>query len=134
VGTRFVQSAPASSKGTDGNTQGSVAFDDSYIYYCTADYVPNTFSTTIAEPGLSFQTFPVVKGDYGTPTTAWTVIWDNVEFAITNVADGGDSWILTTPTQENATGGEGIGVTLYNGVTLEDIWRRVAWSNDTWGG
>jgi len=36
--TRFSQGAPATSIGIDGDLQGAVTFDSSYIYYCTDDY------------------------------------------------------------------------------------------------
>lgn len=34
--------APASSLGDNGDTQGDIAFDDNYIYYCTANYDGST--------------------------------------------------------------------------------------------
>jgi len=131
VGTRFTQPVPTTSQGAVGDTIGSVAFDSNYIYYCIANYVATTFSTTIGSPGLSIDTIPVVKGSYGTPTTDWTVTFSGVEYEIINVEDGGTTWVLTTPGQ-NQTGGTGIPVTLFNGAVPIDIWKRVAWSNDTW--
>lgn len=131
VGTRFTQPVPTTSQGAVGDTIGSVTFDSNYIYYCIANYVATTFSTTIGSPGLSIDTIPVVKGSYGTPTTDWTVTFAGVEYVITNVEDGGTTWVLTTPGQ-NQTGGTGIPVTLFNGTGPINIWKRVAWSNDTW--
>ncbi len=131
VGTRFTQQAPTTSQGALGDTIGSVAFDEDYIYYCIANYVANVFSTNVGSPGVSIDTIPVVKGSYGTPTTDWTVTFGDVEYEISNVEDGGTTWVLTTLGQ-NQTGGTGISVTLFNGTSLSDIWKRVAWSNDTW--
>ncbi len=131
VGTRFTQPVPTTSEGSLGDTIGSVAFDENYIYYCTANYVVNTFTTTIASPGISLNTIPVAKGSYGTPTTDWTVTVSSIEFTITEVTDGGNSWILTVD-NPSITGGTGIAATLFNGIEAADIWKRIAWSNDTW--
>ena len=38
VGTKFTQPVPTTSNGASGDTLGTVAFDGSYIYYCTATY------------------------------------------------------------------------------------------------
>lgn len=38
VGTRFTQPVPLTSKGAEGDAAGTVAFDGSYIYYCTATW------------------------------------------------------------------------------------------------
>jgi hypothetical protein len=38
-GSIRISNAPSTSKGTDGDKAGTVAFNSSYIYYCTADYV-----------------------------------------------------------------------------------------------
>jgi hypothetical protein len=132
AGGRVKLFAPASSKGTEGDRLRDIAFDSDYFYYCVENYTPNMFNTTVADPGLSFETIPVVKGTYGTPTTDWTVTFGEIEYSITNVEDGGNKWILTTPDQTNMTGGTGIEVSLFNGTELSDIWKRVAWSNDTW--
>jgi hypothetical protein len=130
VGTRFTQSAPSSSIGQIGDTVGTVAFDGSYVYYCTDSYVPNTFTTTIASPGLSIDTIPVTKGDYPTPEIGWIVTIIDTDYTITAIEDGDTSWILTA--NSNLTGGTGTTVTLSTGVSLPNIWRRLAWSNDTW--
>lgn len=130
AGGRVVE-VPGTSLGATGDLQGDLAFNSAYMYYCTATYVPNTFSTTVSSPGVSTNTMPIAKGDYGTPTTSWTVTFINVEYAITNVADGGDSWILTID-NFNFTGGTGSEVTLYNGIPSPNIWKRVAWGVDTW--
>jgi hypothetical protein len=132
-GSLRVGTAPATSVGQEGDIAGTVAFDNNYIYYCIADYVINTFNTTVGSPGVSTDTIPVVKGLYGTPTTDWTVTFGGVEYSITNVTDGGTTWILTTPGQVQI-GGTGIGVTLFNGSGIVNIWKRVAWSDDVWGG
>jgi hypothetical protein len=130
-GSLRVGTAPATSVGQEGDVAGTVAFANDYIYYCIANYVSNTFNTTVGSPGVSADTIPVVKGSYGTPTTDWTVTFGGVEYSITNVTDGGTTWILTTPGQVQ-TGGTGIPVTLFNGSGIVNIWKRVAWSADTW--
>jgi hypothetical protein len=133
-GSLRVGPAPSSSAGAVGDTAGTVAYDSNYIYYCVQDHGggQNTFVTTVADGGLGVDTIPVVKGSYGTPTTAWTVTFLTVDYAITNVTDGGASWVLTTPGQL-ASGGDGISVGLFNGVTGNDIWVKQAWgTTGTW--
>jgi hypothetical protein len=133
-GSLRVGPAPSSSAGAVGDTAGTVAYDSNYIYYCVQDHGggQNTFVTTVADGGAGVGTIPVVKGSYGTPTTAWTVTFLAVDYAITNVTDGGASWVLTTPGQL-ASGGDGISVGLFNGVTGNDIWVKQAWgTTGTW--
>lgn len=122
---------PDASVGAIGDKAGAVAFSSGYIYYCTADYVPNEYTTIVALPGLSIDTVPVAKGNYPTPTLAWSVTISGETLGITNVVDGGDSWILTVPGMVSS-GGAGIQAVLNTGEVLANIWKRVAWSGDTW--
>jgi hypothetical protein len=120
---------PTSSTGAPEDRAGDIAFTESYIYYCTQDYSDGYEATLIG--GYSGANFPaVLKGSYPKPLAGWTFVWNDVTYTL--IADATDpnegQWQLQVDqTIETAGGGT---VTLY--PPSSDIWRRVAWSEDTW--
>jgi hypothetical protein len=135
-----VVSVPASSLGTTGDTEGDLAFSSGYLYYCTADYsaTPTAVSfsnlsefddglgdhyiqATIADPsqlsGVLSITNIVENGvtSASEPVTSYSLISGNIyKFYLANTTNPWNSLQISTL------------------QVVPNIWRRVAWSNDTW--
>jgi hypothetical protein len=133
-----VVNAPSFSTGAEGDRMGDIAFATEYFYYCTTNYVatPSTVSwTNVIE--VNSETH-YIQADIIDPAQL------NGNLSITNiVVNGGQS------TTEPVTAVELISSSTYKFFlentsepwnSLEsselqvfpNIWRRVAWNNDTW--
>lgn len=123
-----VATAPAASTGVVGDKQGDVAFDSTYMYYCTADY-PTTYEATLYG-GYSGSAYPsIAKGNYPQPLPGWTFVWNLVTYTVVGATDPNPGeWSLEVDQTINTLGGGTITLTPPGG----NIWRRVAWSADTW--
>jgi hypothetical protein len=132
---------PTNSTGAVGDVAGLVAFSSGYLYYCTADYGQVGHQVTIATAyngatSLNTNAFQLTKTADTLQITVGDVISDS---------DGGaTSTVVTVSSDENYTY-VGTGGLAYNAVfpltfTSTDpayvsggnIWKRVAWSGDTW--
>lgn len=124
-----VVSAPQFSTGAAGDRTGDIAFSDGYFYYCKADF-PTTYETTLYG-GYSGNAFPSIsKGDYPQPQAGWTFVWNTVTYTlIANATDpNAGQWQLQVDQTIDTQGGGTI--TLI--PSISNIWKRVAWSGDTW--
>jgi len=129
---------PTHSTGAVGDVEGQVAFDSNYIYYCTANYGQVghqvTGSDYLGRASLNTNAFQLTKTADTLQITVGDIISDS---------DGGaTSTVVTVSSDENYTY-VGTGGLAYAGVfpftfTSTDyvsggnIWKRVAWSGDTW--
>jgi len=129
---------PTHSTGAVGDVEGQVAFDSNYIYYCTANYGQVghqvTGSDYLGRGSLNTNTFQLTKTADTLQITVGDIISDS---------DGGaTSTVVTVSSDENYTY-VGTGGMAYNAVlpltfTSTDyvsggnIWKRIAWSGDTW--
>lgn len=123
-----VVSAPSFSTGAEGDRAGDLSFANDYIYYCIADYVGSYQATLIA--GYSGNRFPsLLKDNYPQPQAGWTFVWNAVTYTIINVTDPNvGQWAL----EVDQTIDTGAGGTITLVSIAENIWKRVAWSADTW--
>ncbi len=141
-GSLRVSAAPANSTGASGDKAGSVAFDGNYIYYCTADYVAvgggggASASLVPNELGQSVNTITIAKGappntNWADPQVGWTLTVNSTTVTVEEITGDVDnlyivvSGFITLPPTGSITFTE-------PGGTQPDIWKRVAWSNDTW--
>lgn len=127
-GTIRVTSVPTASTGAIGDVAGDVAFNSIYMYYCTANF-PTTYDVTLYG-GYSGNAYPsLVKGEYPQPQVGWTFVWNLVTYTILDVSDPnpGEWSLQVDQTIDTLSGGT---VTLV--TPGGDIWKRIAWSNDTW--
>lgn len=128
--------APSTLAGAEGDTAGTVAFDNNYIYYCTSNYTSvgaggATVTLVPNELGQSVNTITIAKG--APPNTAWatpqvnwtltvnstTVTIEEITNDITNVYIVVSGFINLPPTG-NITFTEPGGV-------QPNIWVRQAW-------
>jgi hypothetical protein len=133
-----VVTAPTASTGAEGDKQGDLAFTSSHLYYCIADYNQVghqvTGSDYLGRSSLNTNAFQLTKTADTLQITVGDIISDS---------DGGaTSTVVTVSSDENYTY-VGTGGFAYAGVfpltfTSTDyvsggnIWKRVAWSGDTW--
>ena len=132
---------PTTSTGAVGDVAGLVAFSSGYLYYCTADYGQVGHQVTIATAyndatALNTNSFQLTK----TADTLQITVGD----VISDSNGGATSTVVTVSSDENYTY-VGTGGLAYDAVfpltfTSTDpayvsggnIWKRVAWSADTW--
>ena len=125
-----VVSVPASSIGATGDKQGDIAFNGSYIYYCTQDFVEASYSSTIV---LTYSgTFPtIVKGSIPQPQAGWVLIHNGNTYTLdANATEGNPGqWVCSLSSSISVTIGDSVTV---GPASVPNIWKRVAWSVDTW--
>ena len=134
-----VVTVPTHSTGASGDLEGDLAFSNGYIYYCTADYgqVGHQVSVATAYNGataLNTNSFQLTKSA------------DTLQIAVGDIisdSDGGATSIVNSVSSDDNYTYVGTGSMAYQAVfpltfTSTDyvsggnIWKRVAWSNDTW--
>jgi hypothetical protein len=134
-----VVSAPSFSTGAEGDRAGDLSFANDYIYYCIADYNQLGHQVTIAadylgRTDLNTNLFQLTKTADTLLITAGDIISDS--------NGGATSTVVTVTSDENytyvSTGGLAYAAIFPLTFTSTDyvpggnIWKRVAWSADTW--
>ena len=129
---------PAHSTGTEGDLAGQVAFDNTHIYYCIANYNQLGHQVTGADylgrTSVNTNGFQLSK----TADTLQITVGD----IISDSDGGGTSIVVSVTSDENytyvGTGSNAYAAEFPLTFTSTDyvgggnIWKRVAWSNDTW--
>ena len=125
-----VVAVPTVSTGAAGNKQGDLAFNSSYIYYCTQNFTPSSYSSTIV---LTYSgTYPtIVKGSIPQPQAGWELIHDGNTYILdANATEGNPGeWSLSLSSSISVTIGDSVTI---GPASVPNIWKRVAWSGDTW--
>ncbi len=135
----LLQSVPAHSTGSPGDEPGLVAFDNNHMYYCTGLYGQTGHQIVVAadylgRTSLNTNGFQLTKNVDTLQITVGDIISDS---------DGGaTSTVVTVTSDENyvyvGTGGVAYAAQFPLTFTSTDyvaggnIWKRVAWSGDTW--
>ncbi len=138
---KFPSQPPLSSVGAAGDEAGMVAVDSNYVYYCTADYQVGSW--------IGISVYNVT--DYNDNVTyRWRADVADISnlsqpLRLTNVSINGvqvdsapiDSYTLVSGNTYDFyitgfTGSFQGGELQYSVTQAPDIWKRVAWSNDTW--
>jgi hypothetical protein len=126
-----VSGVPAHSTGATGDKAGTVAFDNDYIYYCTADHVPTQYPALAAQSGANgVDNGYLVPDSYELPSVGWIIYYNNQTVVINQVDNGGNSGYYTvftaTPLFIPADS-----IFLY-GPPSSDIWKRTEHGTSTW--
>jgi hypothetical protein len=133
AGGRVVE-VPSTSVGAEGDKAGDIAFSSEHLYYCFEDYDSGvSYNTTLSNITEDDNKFIFAK-DEGViePEIGWSITVDvggeNEEtHTITNVEDLATDWRVTW-SGGNVTFDPGTAIRIFS----TNIWKRVAWSNDTW--
>jgi len=138
-GSLRVGTVPSSSLGATGDKAGTVAFSNGYLYYCTANYsaTPVTVSWSNVMEFGSGSGDHYLQADIADPTLL------NGTLSVTNITVNGAPNTTETVTSFAQVSGNTYKFYLDNSEpwqsfqnsTLQvqpNIWRRVAWSGDTW--
>lgn len=129
-GVGIPSKVPTTSIGSAGDLQGMVAFNGSYIYYCTQDFVEASYSSTITSTHSG--TFPsIVKGSIPQPQAGWVLVHNGNTYTLdANAFDGNPGeWVLSLSSSISVTIGDSVTV---GPASVPNIWKRVTWSGDTW--
>ena len=126
---------PASSVGAPGDVAGKIAFDSLYLYYCT-DTFGGTQYTVLHDISSASSVNGVDQGylvpnSYQLPQVGWKVYYNGETRTIDQVNSSGIpgyyvvfvDTALTIPGQATFAWGP---------ASTTNIWKRVAWSADTW--
>lgn len=129
-----VVAVPTHSYGVIGDKTGDLAFSSGYIYYCTQNYVPNSLSvTTLASSGsIVWISSADYVGDLVADFTSNSTGWTYNGITIISVAANnqfGPGYVLEGTAGFSVVNGNAYA--LISPIT-PDIWKRIAWSNDTW--
>ena len=125
-----VVNIPVSSIGAIGDKQGDLAFDGSYVYYCTQDFTESSYSSTIVSTYTGL--YPsIVKGSIPQPQAGWSFVHNGTIYEIVSnaVENNPGEWTCELNTSISVTAGDTVAV---GPVFAPNIWKRVAWSADTW--
>ncbi len=129
--------APAHSFGAAGDRAGMVAFDSTYIYYCFADFNPETSFVTTSKGG------DITSGNI-TTNVPWGDLPAYVQIGWKiNVSGFGNTWTITSIGNNNGftnlSGDNGVldGSEAGRTITLSNpgdiaIWKRTAHGTGTW--
>ena len=129
LGSRVVN-VPVSSIGASGDKQGDIAFNGSHMYYCTQDFASEPYSTTIVATYSGFNP-DIVKGSIPQPQAGWAFTHNGTTYTLASnaVENNPGEWNCELTTSISVTAGDTVTV---GPVFSADIWKRIAWSADTW--
>jgi hypothetical protein len=130
-----VVGVPSTSVGTEGDKAGDIAFSSGYLYYCIQNFSgPASIGMTVlASSGtIVWVNSSQYAGDLVADFTANPTGWTYNGIVITNIEANnqfGPGYVLSAATSWNVLNG-----VVYNiqAPGVDNIWKRVAWSNDTW--
>ena len=130
-----VVNVPTYSTGASGDKEGDIAFSSNYIYYCYTDFGSAPTETfTVLNSGESNNLIRVsmaANPNYTVPTAGWYVTIGGVLMTLTafSAPTGSEYHFLF----DNASGSNlPSTVTLTSPTGYTNIWKRLAWSGDTW--
>ena len=134
-----VVTVPIHSTGASGDLEGDLAFSNGYIYYCTADYGQvghqvsvatsyngatslntNSFQLTRSADTLQIAVGDIISDSDGGATSVVASVSSDANY--TYVGTGSFAYAAVFPLTFTST----------DYVSGGNIWKRVAWSNDTW--
>lgn len=129
-GSLRVGQVPAHSTGAAGDKIGTVAFDSTYIYYCTDDFGGTTYTVQTVVPATGNPDGYLVADSSQAPSVGWKVYYNNQTVTINDVQVGMPGFYtiftdvaLSVPAYTNFQ---------YGPAPSTNIWKRVDWSADTW--
>jgi hypothetical protein len=137
IGPKFRVQAevPISSTGDIGDIAGQVAFDGSYIYYCTQNYGGTTYNVvhfiSEGESANGSSNGYLVANTFQLPQVGWKVYYNGQVRTISQVNDGGTPGYYVVFVSE-ALVIPGQATFAWGPTPATNIWKRVAWSGDTW--
>lgn len=128
---KYRNTVPTSSVGAPGDVEGTVVIASGYIYYCTANYGGTQYNAQSVLPGDGDQSGYLVPNSYQLPQVGWKVYYNGQERTIVQVNDGGNPGYYTVFVN-SALQIPADTTFQWGPAPVENIWKRVAFSNDTW--
>lgn len=133
AGGRVVE-VPTTSLGVTGDLQGDIAFNATYMYYCTQNFSGTEITmASITSSGSSSAVIIMYESNTGWTSDDLTGYTVSGPGGYTGTVTGPSDFQATTlwyiPVSPNVT--QAVGDYIFTSPT-GDIWKRVAWSADTW--
>jgi hypothetical protein len=149
-GTNTVKivSAPSSLTGAVGDTVGNMAFDSSYIYYCTTAYTPNSWTGTFTNSQGGSNSLQLTISNNWNPTNTlsisagWTITFNpgggNITRTVSSVASWSNQtngyWTVNLTVNWTGTATSGSTFTVNSNAVLPNIWTQTPWNAITSAG
>lgn len=140
---KYKGTAPGSSIGTEGDVAGMFASSTTHFYYCTGNYASHTSSITIDSGGAwggiagGLTSIPF-SSPSRVPEIGWVISGPqndppgSATLTLTSVTPLGENRYDLGFDNTNLNVSNGFVWTLTDNIPQENIWKRIAWSNDTW--
>jgi hypothetical protein len=134
TGGRIVN-APLSSTGATGDLAGDIAYDESYIYRCIENFggpAPVPVTTLASSGNYAYIDATDYTGNLMADFDENPIGWTYNNISITSVVENdtfGDGYQIGAASSFNVI--NGVNYNLQE-PGIVDIWKRVAWSIDTW--
>ena len=132
---------PTHSYGAVGDVAGLIAFSNGYLYYCTGSYVAPTYPSetfTVTNVGEFNNTIKVLVANnpnYTVPQAGWTVTIGTTLMTLSAFSAldiDGVNWNFLFDNSPDAPLPSTVTLTSPTPNSPTNIWKRVAWSGDTW--
>jgi len=136
VGSRFrvLVDVPASSIGSVGDQAGQIAVDSSYIYYCTQNFGGTTYNVVhMLAQGFDANGVDngyLVADSYQLPQVGWKVYYNGETRTIDQVNSSNPGFYIVFVDSPLTIPGQA--AFAWGPTPATNIWKRVAWSGDTW--
>ena len=136
VGSKFrvMVDAPTSSTGNVGDQAGQVAFDGSYIYYCTQSFGGTTHNVVhMLAQGFDANGVDngyLVADTYQLPQVGWKVYYNGEVRTIDQVNSSNPGFYVVFVDSPLTIPGQALFA--WGPAPATNIWKRIAWSGDTW--
>ena len=125
-----VVTPPASSIGANGDLNGDTAFDSEYMYYCTQDFGGESYAAVL-QGGYSGPWPTILMEGVPQPLTGWQFDYNGTTYTVQQDATIINSIYWSINVSPSISVSSTANITI-GPLSVTDIWKRVAWSNDTW--
>jgi len=122
---------PTNLTGSIGDKEGTLVFDDNYLHYCIADFVPETYQI-IVNPGATYNTHvSIPKNQSGIPnlySNGFSITTqDDTTYYLTGVYSDGDNWDCEIDSlNSNYNGGTQTMTLTWLDYESTNIWKKVS--------
>ena len=131
TGGRVVE-VPQSSIGSAGDLIGDLAFNSSYLYYCTENYggIQYQVVSGLAVAANGVDSGYLVFDNYQLPQVGWQVNYDGNSAIIDQVNSANPGYYIVFVSTPLVIPGSA--TFSWGPIPSTNIWKRIGWSNDTW--
>jgi hypothetical protein len=121
---------PLGLTGSINDREGTVVFDDDYLYYCVSNFIPETYQITVNQ-GNPYDTHVLIPKNQGIPSLysgGWSITTSgDVTYVLTGVYSDGDNWDCEIDNlNSNYNGGTQTMTLTWLDWESTDIWKKIS--------